>query len=81
MKCYLLEKGLAATLALDLFLALALNIFYLNLDKFFPTYFNVSLIAGAARIFPTSNAATGSQTHVSSVAPLLRDLNPGPFTD
>ena len=26
--------------------------------------------------FPTSYAATGNQTHVSSVAPLLRDLKP-----
>ena len=34
-----------------------------------------------ARIFLTSYAATGNQTHVSSVAPLLRDLNPGRFTD
>ena len=45
------------------------------------TYFYVRLIDGAARIFPTSYAATGNQTHVSSVAPLVRDLNPGRFTD
>ena len=45
------------------------------------TYFYVGLIDGAARIFPTSYAATGNRTHASSVAPLLRDLNPGRFTD
>ena len=34
-----------------------------------------------ARIFPTSIAATGIQTHVISVASLLGDLNPRRFTD
>ena len=46
-----------------------------------PTYFYVHLIDGAARIFPNSYAATGNRTHVSSVAHLLRDFNPGCFTD
>ena len=31
-------------------------------------------------LFPNSYAATGNQIHVSSVAPLLRDLNSGRFT-
>ena len=31
--------------------------------------------------FPTSYAVTGNQTHISSVAPLLRDLNPGCFSN
>ena len=31
--------------------------------------------------YPNSYAATGNQTHVSLVAPLLRDLNTGCFTD
>ena len=54
--------------------------FFLLLPKT-RTYFCVRLIDGTARIFPTSYAATEIQTHVSSVAPLLRDLNPGRFTD
>ena len=45
------------------------------------TYFYVCLIDGSARIFPTSYAATGNWTHISSVAPLLRDLNPRRFID
>ena len=44
-------------------------------------YFYVCLIDGATRIFPTSLATTGNQTHVSSVPSLLRDLDPGRFTD
>ena len=43
------------------------------------THFYVPLTYGAARIFPDSYAATGNQTRISSVAPLLRDLNPGHF--
>ena len=44
-------------------------------------YFYVCLIDGATKIFPTSYAASGNQTQVSSVPPLLRDLNPGSVTD
>ena len=33
------------------------------------------------RILPHSYAATRNRTHISSVAPLLRDLYPGCFTD
>ena len=40
------------------------------------TSFYVHLIAR----LPASYAATGNRTHVSSVAPLLRDLNPGRLT-
>ena len=45
------------------------------------TSFHVRLIDGAYRIFLTCHAATGNWTHISSVAPLLRDLSPGGFTD
>ena len=45
------------------------------------TFFNVCLIDGAARIFPNSCAPCWNQIHISSVAPLLRDLNQGCFTD
>ena len=45
------------------------------------TFFHVHLIDGTARIFSTSRAATGNQTHVSSVAPHLRDLHPARFSD
>ena len=45
------------------------------------TYFYGRLIDGAARIFPTSNAATGNWTHISSVAPTLKDFNPRCFID
>ena len=45
------------------------------------TNFYVCLIEGAARVFPTSYAPTGNWTHISSVAPLLRDLKPGHFSD
>ena len=45
------------------------------------TYSCVHLKSRLARIYPTSNAATGNQTHVSSVVPLLWDLNPECFTD
>ena len=42
----------------------------------------IRLIDGAARIFPTTYAATGNQTHVSSFAHLsLRPLNSGRFTN
>ena len=44
------------------------------------TYLYVPNKDGAARIFPNSDAVIGNQTHVSSVAPLLKDLNPGCFT-
>ena len=37
-------------------------------------------IDGAAMIFPTSYAATGNQTIISSVEPLLRDLKAGRFS-
>ena len=50
----------------------------------FPNHACTSMYAavdGVARIFPTSYAATGNQTHISSVALLLRDLNPGRFTN
>ena len=45
------------------------------------SYFHVRLIDRLAWIFLTSWAATENQTHVSSVAPLWRNLNPGRFTD
>ena len=45
------------------------------------TYFYVCLIDGTARIFPTSYAATKNRIHISSVEPLLKDLNPGHYTD
>ena len=45
------------------------------------TYCYVYLIDDAARIFRNSHATTGNQTHTSSVAPLLRNLIPGCFTD
>ena len=45
------------------------------------TYFCVQLIDGLARIFHNSFTATGNRTLVSSVAPLLRDLNLGRFID
>ena len=45
------------------------------------TYIYVRLIDGTARIFPNSYAATGNWTHISSVAPLSRDLNLGCFTN
>ena len=41
----------------------------------------VCLIDGAARFFPNSYVATGIWTHVSSVAPLLRDFHPGLVTN
>ena len=53
-------------------------------EVFFLIYFpnrTLRLKDGAPRIFPISYAATGNQTHFSSVAPLLRDLNPECFTD
>ena len=34
-------------------------------------HFYVRLIDGTARIFPNSYAATGNQTHISSIAPLF----------
>ena len=45
------------------------------------TYYYVCLIDGTARFFPNSYPATGNQTHVSSVAPLLMDLKSGRFTN
>ena len=44
------------------------------------TYLYVCLIDGAARIFTTMYAVTGNQTHVSSVASLLRNFYPGNLT-
>ena len=49
---------------------MAINRYFFHLLPKPRTYFYVQLIDGAARIFPTSNAATGNQTHVSSVAHL-----------
>ena len=56
--------------------------------KFFLIYFPkarsycfVRLIDGAARIFPTSYAVTRNRAQASSVAPVLRAINPGRFTD
>ena len=45
------------------------------------SYFYAGLIDGAARIFPTSYAATGNCAHACTVEPLLRGLNPGRFSD
>ena len=45
------------------------------------TYFYVRLIDGVARIFPTYYAASSIWTRIRLVAPLLRDLNPGHFTN
>ena len=67
------------TLVLFIFFSLAL---FLYLIPKLRTYFNVCLIDGAARIFPSSYSATGNQTHGSSVAHLsLRDLSKGSFID
>ena len=41
---------------------------------YFPSRKHFFLMDGAARVFPTSCAATGNQTQVCSVAPLFRDL-------
>ena len=55
-------------------------VFFHLLPKQCP-YFYVRVIDSTAGIFfPNSYAATGNQTHVSSVASLLRDLNPGYLT-
>ena len=45
------------------------------------TDFYVYLIDGVFRIFPNFFSTTWFRTHVSSVTALLRDLNPGRFTD
>ena len=45
------------------------------------TYFYIPLIDDPAGIFPTSFSTTRISTHISFAAPLLRDLNPGPFDD
>ena len=45
------------------------------------TYCYVPLMDVMARFFPNSYAATGNETRITSVAPLLRDLNPGRFID
>ena len=74
-------EGVVATLRSNFLLShLAVTIFSHLLPKLC-TYFNVCLIDSATRIFSTSYAATRNWTKVRSVAPILRDLNPGRFTD
>ena len=55
--------------------------YFFNLLPTLCTYFHVYLIDGAARIFPTSHAATENQTNVSSATPLFEGFKQGCFTD
>ena len=68
-------------LNIQLILTVVVTHVFFHLPPKLGTNFYVRLIDGAARIFPTSHATTGNQTHVSSVAPLLRDINPVRFSD
>ena len=56
-------------------------IFFLHLLPKLRTFSYVCLKVDAGKIFHTSYATAGNQTHISSVAPRLRDLNLGRFTD
>ena len=60
------------------------NFYFISLKQFFLNHFlNVHLLSfsidGAAMIFPTSYAATGNQTHISSVEPLWGTLKQDVF--
>ena len=56
------------------------KIFFIYFPNRKLTFIFASLMARLG-LFPTFQEVTGNYTHVSSVTPLVRDLNPGCFTD
>ena len=60
---------------------LLLDHFFSHLHPKRHTYFYFCLIDGTTRIFSELLCRNWNRTRISSVAPCLRDLNPGRFTD